>query len=80
VLAVFAPFGDARTIARLMHEVPGTASYPVVSASADPVSAVLESVTQLRGLIAGALVHAPGEPDERMTKLVTELASMRQAS
>jgi methionine synthase / methylenetetrahydrofolate reductase(NADPH) len=81
VLAVFAPFGDARTRTRLMHEVPGTASSnPVVSASADPVSAVPESVRQLRGLIAGALVHAPGEPDERMTRLVTELASIRQAS
>jgi methionine synthase / methylenetetrahydrofolate reductase (NADH) len=86
VLAVFAPFEEARNIARLMHEVPGTAqAFQAASASggarpADPVSAALDGVARLRQLIAGVVIHAPGEPDDRMTKLVTELSSAQQAS
>jgi hypothetical protein len=41
---------------------------------------MLESVARLRGLIAGALSHPPAEPDDRMTRLVTELAALRRAS
>jgi homocysteine S-methyltransferase len=88
VLAVFAPFGEARSITRLMHEVPGTVPASSVAAAsatsgwkpADPVSAVRESIAGLRELIAGVIIHAPGEPDDRMTDLVTELAISRQAS
>ena len=83
VLAVFAPFSDPKAVIRLIHEVPGAAlaSRPeAVGAGADPVPAMLESVGQLRGLIAGALIHPPAEPDERMTSLVAKLAGLRWAS
>jgi homocysteine S-methyltransferase len=87
VLAVFAPFGEASSINRFMHEVPGTAGTSSVAASAtsgrkstDPVSAVLESIARLRELIAGVIIHAPAKPDDRMTNLVTELSTARQAS
>lgn len=83
VLAVFAPFSDPKAVARLIHEVPGAALAPrpeAVRAGSDPVSAMLESVGRLRGLIAGALIHPPAEPDEQMTSLVTELAGLRWAS
>jgi hypothetical protein len=49
-------------------------------AGTDPVSDMVESVGRLRGLIAGALIHPPAEPDDRMTSLVTELAGVRWAS
>jgi hypothetical protein len=68
---------------RLIHEVPGAALAPrpaAVRAGSDPVSAILESVGRLRGLIAGVLIHPPAEPDEQMTSLVTELAGLRWAS
>jgi homocysteine S-methyltransferase len=88
VLAVFAPFGEARSITRLMHGVPGTV--PASSAAATSVtsgrkpadlgSAVLESAARLRELIAGVIIHAPGEPDDRMTSLLTKLSAARQAS
>jgi homocysteine S-methyltransferase len=88
VLAVFAPFGEARSITRLMHGVPGTvpaSSAAAASATsgrkpADLGSAVLESTARLRELIAGVIIHAPGEPDDRMTSLVTKLSTARQAS
>jgi homocysteine S-methyltransferase len=88
VLAVFAPFGAASSITRLMHEVPGTARASSVAAAsatsgrkpADPVSAVLESIAGLREFIAGVIIHAPGEPDDRMTNLVAELSTARRAS
>ncbi len=83
VLAVFAPFSDPKAVMRLIHEVPGAALRPrpeAVRAGSDPVSAMLESVARLRGLIAGALIHPPAEPDDRMTRLVTELAALRRAS
>ena len=83
VLAVFAPFSDPKAVMRLIHEVPGAAlaSRPeAVRAEADPVSAMVDSVGRLRGLIAGALIHPPAEPDDRMTSLVTELADLRWAS
>jgi methionine synthase I (cobalamin-dependent)/5,10-methylenetetrahydrofolate reductase len=83
VLAVFAPFSDPKAVMRLIHEVPGAAlaSRPeAVRAGSDPVSAMLESVSRLRGLIAGVLIHPPAEPDEQMTSLVTELARLRWAS
>jgi homocysteine S-methyltransferase len=73
VLAVFAPFSDPNAVMRLIHEVPGAAraSRPeVVRAGSDPGSALLESIGRLRGLIAGALIHPPAEPDEQMTSLV----------
>jgi len=83
VLAVFAPFSDPDAVMRRIHEVPGAAvaSRPeAVRAEADPVSVMVDSVGRLRGLIAGALIHPPGGPDDRMTSLVTELASLRSAS
>jgi homocysteine S-methyltransferase len=83
VLAVFAPFGDPKAVMRLIHEVPGAALAPgpgAVRAGADPVSAMLESVGRLRGLIAGALIHPPAEPDDRMASLIAELAGLRWAS
>jgi homocysteine S-methyltransferase len=83
VLAVFAPFSDPKSVTRLIHEVPGAALAPrpeAVHAAADPVSAMLESIGQLRGLIAGALIHPPAEPDDRMTSLVAKLAGLRRAS
>jgi len=83
VLAVFAPFSDPKAVMRLIHEVPGAAlaSRPeAVRAGSDPVSAMLESVGRLRGLIGGVLIHPPAEPDEQMTSLVTELAGLRWAS
>jgi homocysteine S-methyltransferase len=83
VLAVFAPFSDPASVIRLIHEVPDAAlaSRPEpVHAGADPVPAMLESVGRLRGLIAGALIQPPAEPDDRMTRLVTELACLRWAS
>jgi methionine synthase / methylenetetrahydrofolate reductase (NADH) len=83
VLAVFAPFSDPKSVIRLIHEVPGAALAPrpeAVHAVVDPVSAMLESVGQLRGLIAGALIHPPAEPDDRMTSLVAKLAGLRWAS
>jgi len=52
----------------------------VVRAGPDPVSALLESIGRLRGLIAGTLIHPPAEADEQMTSLVAELASLRWAS
>ena len=88
VIAAFAPFGDARVITRLMHEIPGAAP-PSSSAAApgtgtktraDPVRAVLASLEALRGLVDGVLIHAPDEPDGRMTSLVTGLARTRRAS
>jgi len=83
VLAVFAPFSDPKAVMRLIHEVPGAAlaSQPgAVRAGADPVSAMLENVGRLRGLIAGALIHPPAGPDDRMTSLVAELVGLRWAS
>jgi methionine synthase I (cobalamin-dependent)/5,10-methylenetetrahydrofolate reductase len=83
VLAVFAPFSDPKTVMRLIHEVPGTAQPSegkATRASADPVSAMLDSVGRLRGLIAGVLIHPPAEPDDRMASLVGELAALRRAS
>jgi homocysteine S-methyltransferase len=89
VLAVFAPFGDPRTVTGLIHEVPGAASPSRSDAGrnpafeherADPVSATLRDVRRLRGLASGVLIHAPDGPDDRMTSLVTELASIRRAS
>ena len=87
VLAAFAPFGAAGGITRLMHEGPGAARAASLGASAtsgrtsaDPVSAVLESIAMLREFIAGVIIHAPGEPDDRMTSVVTELSTARQAS
>ena len=88
VIAAFAPFGDSRAIIRLIHEVPGIAlpSPPaglLATASggtADPVSAVLESVAVLGDLAAGVLIHAPSGPDDRMTGLIAGLASVRRAS
>ena len=83
VLAVFAPFSDSKAVMRRIHEVPGAApaSRPAAArARTDPVSAMVESVGRLRGLIAGALIHPPAEPDDRMTSLVTELAGLRWAS
>jgi methionine synthase / methylenetetrahydrofolate reductase(NADPH) len=88
VLAVFAPFGKTRSITRLIHEVPGPVPASSVAAasaangrkSGDPVSEVLKSIARLRELIAGVIIHVPGEPDDRMTNLVTELSTARQAS
>jgi homocysteine S-methyltransferase len=87
VLAVFGPFGDAKAITRLIHEVPGTAlpspamSVPATSQElSDPAFAVLEGIRRLRGLIAGTLIRSPGKPDDRMADLVARLASTRQAS
>jgi homocysteine S-methyltransferase len=83
VLAVFAPFSDPKTVMRLIHEVPGAAQPSegeATRASADPVSAMLDSVGRLRGLIAGVLIHPPAEPDDRMASLVGELAALRRAS
>jgi homocysteine S-methyltransferase len=88
VLAVFAPFGDPRVVTGLIHEVPGTASpsrpdagrSPAGDERADPVSATLQDVGRLRGLASGVLIHAPDRPDDRMTGLVAELASVRRAS
>ncbi len=88
VIAAFAPFGDPKAITRLIHEVPGAALPSRAEAAraagreapADPVSAVLDSATSLDGLIAGVLINAPSRPDERMTGLITGLASLRRAS
>jgi hypothetical protein len=88
VLAVFAPFGDPRVVTGLIHEVPGTASPsrpdarrgPAGDERADPVSATMRDVGRLRGLASGVLIHAPGGPDDRMTGLVAELATVRRAS
>jgi homocysteine S-methyltransferase len=83
VLAVFAPFSDPKAVMRLIHEIPGAAPVSqaeAARAAADPVSAMLDSVGRLGGLIAGALIHPPAEPDDRMTRLVAELAGLRRAS
>jgi homocysteine S-methyltransferase len=88
VIAAFAPFGDPKAITRLIHEVPG-AALPAEADLArnapgdeppDPVSAVLDGVRSLDGLIAGVLIHAPNRPQERLTGLITGLASMWRAS
>jgi methionine synthase / methylenetetrahydrofolate reductase(NADPH) len=60
VLAVFAPFSDPKSVIQLIHEVPGATLAPrpeAMHAAADQVSAMLESIGRLRGLIAGALIH-----------------------
>jgi homocysteine S-methyltransferase len=91
VLAAFAPFGDPKAITRLIHEVPGAALPAQAEVAlalgrespevpADPVSAVLDSVISLGGLITGVVIDAPDRPDERMTSLVNDLAHLRQAS
>jgi methionine synthase / methylenetetrahydrofolate reductase(NADPH) len=83
VLGVFAPFSDPKVVMRLIHEVPGAApaSGPeTVRAGADPVAVMVESASRLRGLISGALIHPPAQPDDRMTALVRELADLRRAS
>ncbi len=88
VIAAFAPFGDPKAITRHIHEVPGAALPSPADATrataseapADPVSAVLDSVTSLDGQIAGVLIHAPSRPDERLTGLISGLATMRRAS
>jgi homocysteine S-methyltransferase len=88
VIAVFAPFADPNAITQLIHEIPG-ATLPAGAgatratsgnASADPVSAVLNSVASLAGLIAGVLIQAPGKPDERLVDLIAGLATIRRAS
>jgi 5,10-methylenetetrahydrofolate reductase len=79
---------DVDAARRLLGELRGYGvELPVLAAfatsgrtSADPVSAVLESIAMLREFIAGVIIHAPGEPDDRMTGLVTELSTARQAS
>jgi methionine synthase / methylenetetrahydrofolate reductase(NADPH) len=83
ILAVFAPFSDPAAVMRLVNEIPGAAPVSqaeAARAAADPVSAMLDSVGRLDGLIAGALIHPPAEPDERLARLVNELASLRRAS
>jgi homocysteine S-methyltransferase len=88
VIAAFAPFGDPKAITRLIHEVPGAALPSGAGAMratprdepAGSVSAVLDSVASLAGLIAGVLIHAPSTPDERLTDLITGLAAARRAS
>jgi methionine synthase I (cobalamin-dependent)/5,10-methylenetetrahydrofolate reductase len=88
VIAAFAPFGDPKAITRLIHEVPGAALPSGAGATratrrdepADPVSAVLDSVASLADLIVGVLIHAPSRPDERLTDLITGLATIRRAS
>lgn len=83
VLAVFAPFSDPKAVMRLIHEIPGAAPVSqaeAARAAADPVSAMLDSVGRLGGLIAGALIQPAAEPDDRMTRLVAELAGLRWAS
>ena len=88
VIAAFAPFGDPKAITRLIHEVPGAAVPSGADDTranprnepADPVSAVLDSVASLAGLIAGVLIHAPSGPDERLTDLISGLAAIRRAS
>lgn len=87
-IAVFAPFADSKAITRLIHEVPGATlsagtgatRAALCDAPADPVSAVLDSVASLADLIAGVLIQAPSEPDERLTDLITGLATIRRAS
>ena len=83
VLAVFAPFSDPKAVMRLIHEVPDAVVAPrpgTARPAADPGPALLDSVGRLHGLIAGALIHPPPEPDDRMTSLVAELAALRWAS
>jgi homocysteine S-methyltransferase len=88
VIAAFAPFGDPKAITRLIHEVPGAALPSGADAMraarrnepADSVSAVLDSVASLAGLIVGVLIHAPSTPDERLTDLITGLAAAGRAS
>jgi methionine synthase / methylenetetrahydrofolate reductase (NADH) len=85
VIAAFAPFGDPKTVTRLIHEVPGAAlptgaDAGVGGAPADPVFAVRDSITSLRGLIAGVLILPPSRPDERLADLIAGLAAARQAS
>lgn len=87
VIAAFAPFGDAKEVTRLLHEVPGSAPYPAAAARAvaggrftDPAAVAQETVGRLRDLLAGVMLHFRGEPDERMTQLITGLAIFRKAS
>ena len=88
VLAAFAPFEDARTVTRLIHEVPGAAITLAPTAltgagaphAADPAAAVLEGIGRLRDLLAGVVITGAGVPDDRMTSLLIRLAGMRRAS
>jgi hypothetical protein len=41
---------------------------------------VLESIARLREFIAGVIIQAPGDSDDRMSDLVTELSTARQPS
>jgi homocysteine S-methyltransferase len=87
VIASLAPFEDPKTITQLLHEVPGVSSFSSLTTAgisadeqAEPIVGVLDSISSLRGLVAGVLIRAPSRPDDRMASLVGRLASARRAS
>ena len=86
VIVALAPFEDPQTIARHIHEVPevSSAAHPLAALRggedlATRVDSAREAVHKLRDLASGVLIHAPARPDDRMTRLITNLAEMRSA-
>jgi homocysteine S-methyltransferase len=86
VIISLAPFDPPATIARYLHEFPEVAAPPPDLAGlrggedlAHRVEAALESVHKLGDLASGVLIHAPAQPDERMSRLLARLAQSRPA-
>ena len=87
VIVALAPFDDPKTIARRIHEVPEVSAQPPALAAlrggedlADRMNSAVNAVHKLRDLASGVLVHAPGRPDDRMTRLVARLSRSRSGT
>jgi methionine synthase / methylenetetrahydrofolate reductase(NADPH) len=86
VIIALAPFDTPSTIARHLHEFPEISLPPPALAAlrggedlAYRVSSALETVDKLSDVASGILIHAPARPDERMTRLLAQLARSQAA-
>jgi methionine synthase / methylenetetrahydrofolate reductase (NADH) len=81
VIITLAPFDPPATIARHIHEFPEVSPQPPALAAlrggedlAHRLNSALETVHKLGELASGVLVHSPVRPDDRMNRLIAQLA------
>jgi hypothetical protein len=84
VIITLAPFDAPKIIARHVHEFPEVSPPPPALAAlrggedlAHRVGSALEAVHKLGDLASGVLVHIPPRPDDRVTRLIAQLAQWR---